>query len=279
MFRQLLTVAFVVLAALGSLNVAIAQKLKEAVDKTTGPAKERTFDLGKGIKLEMVLIPAGEFLMGSPDSDGNAGDDEKPQHRVRITKPFYLGKYHVTQEQWQAVMGNNPSHFTSPKNPVEQVSWNDCQQFLEKINAKTGMQGGKFVFPSEAQWEYACRAGSTPRYCFGDDASMLGEYAWYATNSGETTHPIGEKKPNAWGLCDMHGNVWEWCADWHDDGYYAHSPSDDPTGPATGSDHVIRGGAWVNPARDCRAAARGRGSPGFRFYDLGFRVSLIPADK
>ena len=129
----------------------------------------------RGRKLEMVLIPAGEFMMGSPDSDKDAAADEKPQHRVRITKPFYLGKYPVTQEQWKAVMGSNPSHFKGPKNPVEQVSWDDCQQFLKRLNEKAGA-AGKFQLPTEAQWEYACRAGSTTRYCFGDDESGLGEY-------------------------------------------------------------------------------------------------------
>ena len=124
-------------------------------------------DLGGGVKLEMVLIPAGEFMMGSPDSDKDACGGEKPQHRVRITKPFYLGKYLVTQEQWEAVMGNNPSHFKGPKNPVEKVSWEDCQQFLGKLNAKSRPGGGKFQLPTEAQWEYACRAGSTTLYCFG----------------------------------------------------------------------------------------------------------------
>ena len=163
---------------------------------------------------------------------------------MRITKPFYLGKYLVTQEQWEAVMGNNPSHFKGPKNPVEQVSWDDCQQFLEQAQREGRPRGGKFQLPTEAQWEYACRAGSTTRYCFGDDESELGEYAWYDANSGSKTHPVGEKKPNAWGLYDMHGNVWEWCQDWYDGGYYANSPTDDPTGPATGSDRVFRGGGW-----------------------------------
>jgi formylglycine-generating enzyme required for sulfatase activity len=181
--------------------------------------------------------------MGSPDSDkGRQVSDEKPQHRVRITKPFYLGKYLVTQEQWEAVMGNNPSHFKGPKNPVEQVSWDDCQQFLRQAQREVGVRGGKFQLPTEAQWEYACRAGSTTRYCFGDDESGLGEYAWYDKNSGNKTHPVGEKKPNAWGLYDMHGNVWEWCQDWYDGGYYANSPTDDPTGP--GSNRVLRGGSW-----------------------------------
>ncbi|MGA2032296.1 MAG: formylglycine-generating enzyme family protein [Thermoguttaceae bacterium] len=232
-----------------------------------------TVDLGGGVKLEMVLIPAGEFLMGSPDSDSNALGNEKPQHRVRITKPFYLGKYPVTQEQWEAVMGNNPSHFKGPKNPVEQVSWDNCQQFCVKLTAKVG--GGRFSLPTEAQWEYACRAGSTTRYCYGDDESGLGEYAWYANNSSSSTHPVGEKKPNAWGLYDMYGNVWEWCADWCDGGYYAGSPRDDPPGAAAGWDRVLRGGSWLHPAWYCRSAFRVNYESGFRPCDQGVRVSRV----
>jgi formylglycine-generating enzyme required for sulfatase activity len=253
-----------------------------AFSETKGLPKKFAVDLGGGVKMELVLIPAGEFLMGSPDSDKRAIPNEKPQHRVRITKPFYLGKFLVTQEQWAAVMGNNPSHFKGPKNPVEQVSWDDCQKFLEKLNAKIGTQRGKLVLPTEAYWEYACRAGSTTRYCFGDDESGLGEYAWYGSNSDNKTHPVGEKKPNAWGLYDMHGNVWEWCADWGDwdDGrYHANSPTDDPTGPATGSYRVFRGGSWKYPTRDCRSAIRFRDEPEDRYYDLGFRVSQVPADR
>ncbi len=155
-FRQIWLVVLVLLAALGSLAVATAAEPKEAVSKAKSPRKELTVDLGKGVKLEMVLIPAGEFLMGSPDSDKGAVTWEKPQHRVRITKPFYLGKYLVTQEQWEAVMGKNPSHFKGSKNPVETVSWDDCQRFLGKLNTKIGTHGGKFVLPTEAQWEYAC---------------------------------------------------------------------------------------------------------------------------
>ena len=172
MFGKVSTVVLVVLAALGSLAVVVVATgcRKQQITNPALP-KEMTFDLGNGVKLEMVLIPAGEFLMGSPDSDKDAVQNEKPQHRVRITKPFYLGKYQVTQEQWQAVMGNNPSYFKGPKNPVEQVSWDDCQQFLGKLNAKVG--GGKFQLPSEAQWEYACRAGSKTKYYFGDDDRQL----------------------------------------------------------------------------------------------------------
>jgi formylglycine-generating enzyme required for sulfatase activity len=201
-----------------------------------------TVDLGGGVKMEIILIPAGEFLMGSPKSDKYAFFNEKPQHRVRITKPFCLGKYLVTQEQWQTVMGNNPSKFKGPKKPVEQVSWDDCQTYLAKLNAKTRGNGGKSQLPSGAQWEYACRAGSKTRYYFGDDESQLGEYAWYEANLDDgRTHPVGEKKPNDWGLYDMHGNVFEWCAGFNHR-YENDSPKDDPTGPTTGWGRAIRGG-------------------------------------
>ena len=239
----------------------------------------RTADLGNGVKLDLVLIPAGEFLMGSPDADVAASRDEKPQHRVRITNPFYLGKYLVTQQQWEAVMGGNPSRFKGPRNPVEQVSWDDCQVFLEKLNAKAGKEPGKFALPTEAQWEYACRAGSGGRYCFGDDESRLGDYAWHSMNAGDRTHPVGEKKPNAWGLYDMHGNVWEWCADWYDGRYYTTLPSDDPTGPTGGSYRVCRGGCWYYPSWHCRSAYRFTSEPGVKDDALGLRVCLIPADK
>ncbi len=286
MFRQVSTVALVVMVVVGSLAVATAAEPKTD-GKAKSPPKELTVDLGKGIKLELVLIPAGEFMMGSPDSDKDSFKWEKPQHRVRVTKPFYLGKYLVTQEQWEAVMGKNPSQFKSPKNPVERVSWDDCQRFLGKLNAKSAAGGGKFQLPTEAQWEYACRAGSTTRYCFGDNKSALGEYAWYEANSGRDlhldhkTHPVGEKKPNAWGLYDVHGNVFEWCADWYDDNedYYAGSPTDDPPGPTTGSARVLRGGSYAHGAEECRSANNGNHSPGHRENFMGLRVALVPADK
>ena len=250
-----------------------------ACNKTKGPPKELTVDLGGGVKMEMVLIPAGEFEMGSPHSDKAAPDDEKPQHWVRITKPFYLGKYLVTQQQWQAVMGNNPSHFKAPKSPVEQVTWDDCQQFFDKLNRRQGNPTEKFRLPTEAQWEYACRAGSRSRYCFGDGEDQLGQYAWYDKNSGNKTHPVGDKKPNAWGLYDMHGNVWEWCQDWYDGSYYGTSPTDDPAGPAMGWGRVIRGSSWDHPAEHCRSARRGHHSPGHLRIHLGLRVTLVPADN
>jgi len=276
MLRHVSSAAVVLLAALGSLTLAAAEESKEGGGKTKGPPKELAVDLGGGVKLEMILIPAGEFLMGSPDSDVVAFPHEKPQHKVRIPRPFYLGKCLVTQEQWQTVMGDNPSQFKGPKNPVDHVSWEDCRQFGEKLSAKLG--GGKFSLPSEAQWEYACRAGHKRAYCFGDDDSQLGQYAWYENDSGGQTHPVGQKKPNAWGVYDMHGNVWEWTADWFDGEYYVHSPVDDPPGPATGYYRVVRGGGCRSYAWSCRSANRSWYSPEYRDDPLGFRVARVPAE-
>ena len=166
MFRQACTVGLAAVVGLGSLARVTAQESKEAGGKTKSSLRELAVDLGGGVKLQMVLIPAGEFLMGSPDAGENAKSNETPQHRVRITRPFYLGKYLVTQEQWEAVMGSNPSRFKNPKNPVENVSWADCQRFLEKLH-KIDRQEGRFLLPSEAQWEYACRAGARPAFALG----------------------------------------------------------------------------------------------------------------
>ncbi len=176
-------------------------------------------------------------------------------------------------------MGGNPSHFKGPKNPVETVNWDFCQQFLGVLNAKSVAGAGKFQLPTEAQWEYACRAGSKTRYCFGDDESKLRDYAWYNQNSCVMTHPVGEKKPNAWGLYDMHGSVCEWCQDWYEFGYYAKSPMDDPPGPTGGLYRVFRGGGWLSRARYCRSVLRFGDLPGRADFYLGLRVSLVPADK
>ena len=173
-------------------------------------------------------------------------------------------------------MGNNPSYFNGPKNPVEEVSWDDCQRFLEKLNLKVGTaHRGKLILPSKAQWEYACRAGSTTKYYFGDDEKKLGDYAWYDQNSENTTHPVGQKKPNAWGLYDMHGNVWELCRDWIAPGYYKESAVDDPTGPAKGSGHVSRGGCWAFSASCCCSSARiDNQTRSGRSHYVGLRVAL-----
>jgi formylglycine-generating enzyme required for sulfatase activity len=215
--------------------------------------------------MQFALIPAGEFQMGSI----SGYDNERPVHTVRISKPFYLGHHEVTQGQWEAVMGNNPSRFKGDANrPVETVSWEEVQKFIEKLNAKEG--GTKYRLPTEAEWEYTARAGSTTAYSFGDDSGQLSKYAWFGANAGNTTHPVGQLQPNAWGLYDMYGNVWEWVQDWY--GAYAAEPVTDPQGPASGSGRVIRGGSWRDDAGYCRSAYRGSDAPGYRYDHLGFRL-------
>ncbi|MFW6159159.1 MAG: SUMF1/EgtB/PvdO family nonheme iron enzyme, partial [Planctomycetota bacterium] len=178
----------------------------------------------------------------------------------------------VTQEQWEAVMGGNPSRFRHPRNPVENVSWDDCQRFLKKLNAM--VKGARCGLPTEAEWEYACRAGSKGAYCFGEDEKATGDYAWHNGNSDETPHAVGQKKPNAWGLYDMHGNVWEWCQDPYGQSYYETSPEADPRGPPEGGSHVMRGGSWKSDPEDCRSAERHRRSPTHAADNLGLRVVL-----
>ncbi len=232
-------------------------------------------DLDKGVTLELVWIPKGAFLMGSPEDEQGRWDSEGPQHEVTLRRGFWLGKYPVTQAQWKAVMGNNPSNFTGDgRLPVEQVSWEYCQEFITKLNARLE---GAFRLPSEAEWEYACRAGTQTRFYWGDDPdeTIIKDYAWYYGNSGHRTHPVGEKLPNAWGLYDMSGNVWEWCEDdWHNP--YEGAPDD---GSAwvdipRGSDRVGRGGGWDYDPRICRSACRFGGTPGNRIDCLGFRLAL-----
>jgi formylglycine-generating enzyme required for sulfatase activity len=241
---------------------------------TLAPSLAPTITNSIGMKL--VLIPAGEFLMGSPATEEGRYSDEQ-QHRVRITKPYYLGATEVTQTQYEAVMRENLSDFKGPQRPVETVSWDDAASFCDRLSALQAekVAGRTYRLPTEAEWEYASRAGSTARYAYGDDAAALGDHAWFVDNSSETTHPVGEKQPNAWGLYDMHGNVWEWCADWY--GEYTNSLVDDPTGPATGSERVHRGGCWLDPATDCRTAYRGKVRPFIRVSDLGFRVATVPS--
>jgi len=232
-----------------------------------GQREEITLDLGGGVTMKCILVPAGKFMMGSAKSETDRHSDEGPQHEVTITKPFYMAATEVTQEQYQRIMGTNPSHFKGAKNPVECVSWDDAAEFCRRLSERTG----KTVrLPTEAEWEYACRAGSTTRYCFGDADEGLGEYAWHSANSGTTTHPVGHKKSNAWGLYDMHGNVWEWCADWYGD--YPKGAVTDPQGPASGAFRVLRGGSWDGSLDGCRSASRFDTAPGYRFYFYGFRV-------
>lgn len=230
---------------------------------------EDTIDLGNGVTLELVWIPAGSFLMGSPESEQGRENDEGPQHEVTISAGFWMGKHEVTQEQWVAVMGINSAHFLDRKNPVERVSWNDCQEFIRRLSAKVG--GKKFRLPTEGEWEYACRAGGTASFCFGDDTKQLGEYAWIDVNSGGRTRPVGQKKPNAWGLYDMHGNVWEWCQDLH--APYAPGKQTDPTGAVSGANRVIRGGCWVSLPHCCRSAQRTFDTPDYASQVVGVRLA------
>ncbi len=207
-----------------------------------------TEKLPKGVALEMVGLPAGQLLIGSLSGDPESNQTEKHQHLVKVNS-FAIGKYSVTQAQYEAVMGNNPSRFqNNPQNPVEKVSWNDAQAFCQKLSQITGKT---YRLPTEVEWKYACRAGTTTRYYFGDDANQLGDYAWYNGNSQGTAHPVGQKKPNAWGLCGMGGSVWEWCEDnWHDRYRDRDAPSDGSAWLTNGGDYPIpRGGSWYgNPA-------------------------------
>ena len=225
--------------------------------------------------MEFVLIPSGEFMMGSPDDEEGRFGNEGRVHKVRITKPFFLGAYEVTQAQWQAVMGNNPSDFRGNDRPVEEVSWNDCQEFVSKLCAKEGAARKSYRLPTEAEWEYACRAGSRTRFYGGDDDSDLGKIGWYGGNSGGETHDVGQKAPNAFGLYDMSGNVWEWCQDWFDSGYYGKSSRADPKGPGSAGYRVLRGGSWVNNSRDCRSAVRDGDGPASAYNLSGFRVVVV----
>jgi formylglycine-generating enzyme required for sulfatase activity len=231
------------------------------------PPKEKTVEID-GVGLVLVEVPAGEFLMGSPAVVGM--DHEHPQHKVAITRPFYLGKYEVTQAQWIRVIGDKPSYFKDGAHPVESVTWHDVQTFIAKLNAMTDQ---RFRLPTEAEWEYACRAGSDAQYHFGDDEDKLGEYAWYSGNSGNRTHPVGQKKPNGFGLYDMLGNVWEWCVDRYSKTYYSVSTRDNPKGPTSGQYRVLRGGGWHYPAISLRPANRYYQSPEYKYADTGFRIA------
>ncbi len=277
--RLILTLGLLLVASGGAWEVASSA---QEPGRGLSPG---TITNSRGMKF--TLIKAGEFLKGSPDTDKDAFDDEKPQHRVRITRPFYMGIHEVTQAQYEAVMGNNPSWFAATgqakdklagqstrQHPVEGVSWLDAVKFCNKLSELEGLTpfnaiDGENVrvsdwrvkgyrLPTEAEWEYACRAKTTGRYSFGEEGADLGQYACFAGNSGDMTHPVGTRQPNAFGLFDMHGNVWEWCWDSYDKDYYKQSRGDDPTGPdiAGAAVRVIRGGSWDYDPRFCRSTYR-----------------------
>lgn len=249
-----------------------APSTNDRSENRPSPGGGFALDLGDGLTLEMVWIPKGAFKMGSPPSEEGRRENEGPVHTVEVDG-FWMGKHEVTQEQYERLMDTNPSLFKGPKHPVECMSWRDAIAFCEKLPKRAGL---RFSLPSEAQWEFACRAGSRTRFCFGDSDSELGEYAWIATNAGHTTHPVGTKRASAFGVHDMHGNVAELCADdWHED--YNGAPSDGwawiegSTTSRTG-----RGGAWCHPPAVCRSAFRDSCSLINRDRRLGFRVAAIP---
>jgi formylglycine-generating enzyme required for sulfatase activity len=227
---------------------------------------------------EMVLIPAGTFIMGDKD------EVDAELHEVSLSA-FFMDKNLVTQEQFQEVMGENPSRWKGEGNPVEQVRWSDAVRFCNKRSELEGLKpsydlatwkcdfnANGYRLPTEAEWEYACRAGATTAYYFGENESKIGDYAWYDKNSGGHPRPVGQKKPNVWGLFDMAGNLWQWCNDFYQVDYYTQSPTQDPKGPDDGKTKVVRGGAWRFSADNCRAGYRYNESPGYADVCFGYDI-------
>ncbi len=236
--------------------------------------------------MDFIYVQPGTFLMGSPSSSQDARTNEIPQHKVTISKPFYMAKYEVTQAQWEAVMGINPydlprsnpfyripgmkERITHPNHPAT-ISWEDAQKFVQKLNEKE--HTAKYRLPTEAEWEYVARAGTSSTYFFGEHSEELSEYAWYGEDfSIGGSHAIGMKKPNPWGFYDIYGNVWEWVQDYYSDDYYQHSPEFDPKGPDTGDGHVVRGGSWHVTASGWNSTIRKEYDTDYRGISIGFRL-------
>jgi formylglycine-generating enzyme required for sulfatase activity len=219
------------------------------------------------IGIEFILIPAGEYMMGAVDYDTKADHTEKPSHLIKIEKPFYIAKFPTTQESWEKIMGKNPSKFpdSDKKSPVDSITWEEIQVFIKKLNEMEGLFPEKgYRLPMEIEWEYACRAGTSSLFYFGDDSAQVGDHAWFEKNSSNRTHPVGTKKPNPWGLYDMVGNVWEWCQDWYSE--YSSNETNPP------SRKVRRGGSWMDSESSLRSSERGSDRPNFLYSDLGFRL-------
>ena len=263
-------------AGIANASPAQAEDAKPAAPAKTakGPRAERksgdtkVLTLPGGEKMEMIWCEPGSFMMGSPKDEKGRFEDEHI-HRVTLTKGFWLGKYEVTQAQWNSVMGRGRPRFAGKDKPMDNVSWDDCQRFLRAVNATLG---GVARLPTEAEWEYACRAGSSAPI---SGSGKLDQMAWYDANSDNSTHPVGKKDPNDWGFCDMHGNVLEWCSDWfaNTEGHAV-----DPKGPSSGSFRLLRGGCWFFLERDCRSAYRLKRDPGIRNSIFGFRMACSEED-
>jgi uncharacterized protein (TIGR02996 family) len=245
--------------------------------------------LVNSIGLQLVLVPAGRFLMGSPDNEAHRDPDEGPVREVEISRPFYLGRCQVTQREYEAVTGENPACFSAtykggPEHPVENVSWPDAESFCQRLSAlpEEKKAGRTYRLPTEAEWEYACRAGTTTAFAFGpvltsDQANFDGRHPYGDVPHGaylQRTTVVGSYAPNAFGLCDMHGNVREWCADWYDENYYTRAQPTDPPGPERGETKVQRGGSWAADGMLCRSGSRVRNLPDERNSIFGFRVAV-----
>ena len=258
--------------AVAPFDAAQAKAHQKAWAGHLGVPVETTNSIG----MKFVVIPPGEFMMGSPEDEPGRQADET-LHKVTLTQPFMMGMYEVTQEQYESVMGTNPSKFKGSQNPIERVSWDDASEFCRKLSALPAEKSSGYVYrlPTEAAWEYACRAGTTTKSCFGDSESALGDYAWYDGNSGGTTHTVGGKKPNPWGLYDVYGNVWEWCHDWYDPQYQRKSPLISPHGPESGTERVYRGGSY-HPGESifCVSGKREGVVPEYRGANGGFRIAV-----
>ena len=255
-----------------SLKGLLHQDEKVADKASVAPSvlKDVLFTVGGVVKFKMVYVEGGTFMMGATAEQGvDAYKDEKPVHQVTLNG-YYIGETVVTQALWKAVMGNNPSHFKGDDRPVENVTWDDTQDFLRKLSSRTGRT---FRLPTEAEWEYAARGGKSRGYEYSG-SNDIDAVAWYDDNSNRQTHPVRQKRPNELGLYDMSGNVWEWCSDWYGD--YSGNAQTNPQGPSSGSNRVYRGGSWCNRARRCRVSDRGSGAPADRDYGLGFRLVLCP---
>ena len=226
-----------------------------------------------GVSFEMVYVEGGTFEMGATtEQGGDTWGDEYPVHSVTLDG-YYIGKYEVTQELWEAVMGSNPSYFNGSQNPVERVSWNDCQEFISRLNSLTGRT---FRLPTEAEWEYAARGGNKSRHYKYSGSNNIDDVAWYDDNTGRKTHPVGTKSANELGIYDMSGNVFEWCSDWYDYDYYSSGAQTNPQGPSTGSYRVLRGGSGDDFASYCRVSLRFNSDPGYSYYFFGLRLALVP---